>query len=176
MKHTLSKPVKFTILCSGELIDLHLQPVTFRRLIDITAALEGKDLTEVLLDPTPLQIAAIAYCMLNKLDRLRVEDFKIIINDEDVKVNGIQKLYYIVTESNVQEGYTNYTSMIQAVNKNIIDSFPEAAADKKKVLKVLKRSKSRSKLKKYLILLAMLMVTLLINFLMRSPPELLLGL
>jgi len=166
MKHTVSKPIKFTIMCSGELVELRLQPVTFRRLIDITNALEGKELTEVLKDPTPLQIAAIAYCMLNKVDIAQIDDFKLELNDKAVKVNTIQKLYYIVTENNVQDGYTNYTSLMQAVNANIIASFPAGQEkDKKKVLASLTKSKSHSALKKYLILSAIITATLSIYFL-----------
>lgn len=167
MKHTLSKPVKFTIMCSGELIELHLQPANFRRIIDITAALEGKDLTEVLRNPTPLQIAAIAFCMLNKADCARIDKFKLVINDDSVPANTIQKLYYMVTENNVMDGYTNYTSLIQAVNKNIIDSFPTSESDKKKVLMAIMGSKSRWSWKRFLTLSALITTILLIHFLMK---------
>lgn len=153
MKHTVSKPVKFCIMCSGELVELFLQPLTFRRLIDITAALEGKELQAVLLDPTPLQVATIAYCMMNKADIATIEDFILELNDKAAKVNAIQKLYYMVTENNVQDGYTNYTSLMQAVNANIIASFPTGQEkDKKKVLKSLAK-KNRWSWKKYLMLL-----------------------
>jgi hypothetical protein len=167
MKHTAPKTIPVSITCNNEVIGLKLRPVTFRRLIDITDALGGKELTEVLLDPSPLQIATIAYCMLDMEDKSKIDKFALQINEKSVKVGTAQKLYYIVAENNVQDGYINYTSLIQAVNDNIISSFPQTKEDKKKILGLIGGRKSRWNWKRYLILLLLTTLIPLIPFLMK---------
>lgn len=164
MKHTLAKAIPFFVTCGGEAIGLNLQPVTFRRLIDITSALKGKELSDVLKDPSPLEVVTMAYYMLNKEDIKRLNEIELKLNDKSVEISTIQKLYYLITENNVQDGYINYTSLMQSINENIIASFPKQE-EKKKTSMLSMKTKNLWKLKKSLIFSALIILILLIDFL-----------
>lgn len=136
MKHTLSKPVKVYITVEGKVIELSLQPVTFQRLIDITGALEidmkEQAFEKILLNPTPMQVVTIVYCMLDKSSKELIDKISLEIGDEKKDVDQITKLYYLIAENNIKDGYINYNSLIAGVNENIINSFPQEDINKKK--------------------------------------------
>jgi hypothetical protein len=109
-----------------------LQPVTFQRLININNILEGKDFEKVLKDPTPLEAVKIAFCMFNDEDKKKLDDIVLKINGKEKKADAMMKLYYLISENNIADGYTNLVSLMSSVNENIINSFQQEEKNEKK--------------------------------------------
>jgi len=105
------------------------------KLIDISAVLGEKDLSEVLKEPKPYDLAAVAYCLLDEESKQKIESAKVTANDQESDdVDIAHKLYYLMCENNIQNGLTNYTSVLQTVTEIVMDSTVEAEQSKKKVL------------------------------------------
>lgn len=163
--HTLSKPTSFSIKCAEEVTSFNLQPVTFQRLIDIKDILEGKDFEKVLKDPTPLEAVKIAFCMLNDEDKQKLDDIVLKINGRKKKTDAMTKLYYLISENNIADGYTNLVSLMSSVNENIINSFQQQENTAKKKAKILFQFlRNHWNSKKYLILLGVIINILSILF------------
>jgi hypothetical protein len=165
LTHTLSKPTSFTIKCSEKVTSFNLQPVTFQRLINIKDILEGKDFEKVLKDPTPLEAVKIAFCMFNDEDKQKLDEIVLKINGKEKKADAMMKLYYLISENNITDGYTNLVSLMGSVNENIINSFQQEEKNEKKKFKILLlflRNQWNSK--KYLILLGVIINILSLLF------------
>jgi len=151
MKNATTQKTSACICFGGVLIPFKLRPATYGRLIEITAALNeqvvedgGKavkrDITEVILDPSPLDIATMAFCLMDDEGHKKLETFTVQLNGKDTKekVNGIQKLYYLMTETNdLKEGAENFMHLTNSVNTAMIRSFPSGERKKKVLQKIL---------------------------------------
>jgi hypothetical protein len=165
LNHTLSKPTSFNIKCGEEVTSFNLQPVTFQRLIDINLILGDKKLNDVILDPTPLESVKIAYCMLNNKDIKKLDDIVLKINGKEKKADAMMKLYYLISENNITDGYTNFVSLMGSVNENIINSFQQEEKNEKKKVKILLQFlRNQWNSKKYLILLGVTINILTVLF------------
>jgi len=165
LNHTLSKPTSFNIKCGEEVTSFNLQPVTFQRLIDINLILGDKKLNDVILDPTPLESVKIAYCMLNNKDIKKLDDIVLKINGKEKKADAMMKLYYLISENNIADGYTNFVSLMGSVNQNITNSFPkEESKVKKKIKTIVLYLRKKWISKKNLILLGLIINILSILF------------
>lgn len=134
MKNSLTQSQQISILCSNASVELTFLPMTFMRLIDINLALGGKDLGEVLQEPTPYDLAAVAYCLLDEESKKVIENAKVEVNDKFEKTNSIHKLFCMMCENNVTDGLTNYTSVLHTIVKQVHNSTTEESAHKKKLL------------------------------------------
>jgi hypothetical protein len=165
LNHTLSQPTSFDIKCGEEVTSFNLQPVTFNRLIDINSILGDKKFSDIIVDPTPLETVKIAFCMLDKKDKNKLDNIVLNINGKEKKADAMMKLYYLISENNITDGYTNFVSLISSVNKNITNSFPTNDNKvKKKMKKIAYFLRRQWKSKKYLILLGLTINILLMLF------------
>ena len=115
MKNSLTQSQLLTILCGGEAVKFTLLPMTFLRLFDINLALGGKDLGEVLQKPTPFDLATITYCLLDDESKKKISDAEIELGGKFEKTNDIHKLICLMADTNVTEGLTNFTAVLQGV-------------------------------------------------------------
>ncbi len=166
MKNQLTQKRYATILCGEEAVKLTLLPLTYLRLIDVNFALQGKDLAAALSDPTPMDVAQIAYCLLDPASVELIESFQIQINDKALQTNPIHKLYCMMGENTITDGFTNYTSVLQAVSTVVSDSFPQAGSVDKK--KAQRQRKSHSIWKRFSTSYPQSMATHIINLFQKS--------
>jgi hypothetical protein len=106
--------------------------MTFSKLIEINAVLGGKELGQVLQQPSVMELTTIAYCLLDKKSKDFLKNVKIEINSEEKETGEIHKLYYLMCENNLTNGLTNYTNLLDTVN-NIIKDSVQSEPSKKKV-------------------------------------------
>lgn len=142
MKHCLTKSRSVSLMFAGHEQKLTLEPMTFGKLIDIDAALgDGKDLSIVLKQPSPYDLAVITYCLLDDDSKKMIDDADLQINSDSQQTNPTHKLFYLIGESNIAEGLTNYTSLIYAVVELVKDSVGEESKKKTLNLPFILRSK-----------------------------------
>lgn len=147
MKNSLARKQNVNIVCGEQIVALTLLPLTFRRLIDVNFALQSEELGQALSRPTPMNIAKIAYCLLDENSLQLIDQFKIEVNGELEESNPMHKLFCMMCENNLNDGFTNYTSVLNAVSRAAAESLPECQ-DKKKALRLLNPFKMS--LKKFL--------------------------
>lgn len=134
MKTLSTKSRKISVLFGDALHSLKLMPMTYRKLEDINMALgDDKDLSSVLQNPSSYDLSIIACCLLDDESKAVVNDARLQINEEDFKTNPAHKLFYLMSENNISDGLTNYTSILQGVTSLVSDSI-EAPTVKKKIL------------------------------------------
>ena len=148
-----------TLYHGSQSINLTLRPVTFARFSEITTALDGKTVDKVLIDPTPFEVAKIAYCLLTEDSKARLKDVKIQLDNKQYDMNEAGKLYCFMSETGVNEGHTNLVILSAVINKLFIDSFPEQ--DKKKVRQMIMKKVWHWMLRSFMILLLILTVVIL---------------
>ena len=134
MKNSLTQSQQISILCSGITAKLTFTPMTFMKLININLALGGKDLSEVLQKPTPFDLAAIAYCLLDDESKKTIDDAEIELDGKFEQTNGAHKLFCMMCENNVTDGLTNYTTVLQTIVDQVHNSTVQESSNKKKVL------------------------------------------
>ena len=125
-------------------------PLTYLRMINIDMALgDGKDLSQVLSDPSIMDLTIVAYCMLTKKSKEIVKNIQVEFSgdDQDVideineqmgqdckSIDPVHKLFYLMCENNVTDGTLNYTEVLKLVSSQIEDSFAQQPIAKKKTL------------------------------------------
>ncbi len=133
IKHSLTQNRDFTIVYgNGESAIFTVTAMTFSKLIEINAVLGGKELGQVLQQPSVMELTTIAYCLLDKKSKDFLKNVKIEINSEEKETGEIHKLYYLMCENNLTNGLTNYTNLLDTVN-NIIKDSVQSEPSKKKV-------------------------------------------
>jgi hypothetical protein len=133
IKHSLTQNRDFTIVYgNGESAIFTVTAMTFSKLIEINAVLGGKELGQVLQQPSVMELTTIAYCLLDKKSKDFLKNVKIEINSEEKETGEIHKLYYLMCENNLANGLTNYTNLLDTVN-NIIKDSVQSEPSKKKV-------------------------------------------
>ena len=149
MKNYLTRPMKLNLMCGGEAVCLTVAPLTYLRMIDIDISLGDKDLTQVLQNPTILDLTVVAYCMLtessksiiNKIDveissndKGVVESINKKIGDDSGDINPVHKLFYMMCESNISDGTMNYATVLNVISSQIESSLLKEPITKKKTL------------------------------------------
>jgi hypothetical protein len=103
--------------------------------------------------------------MLNDEDKQKLDDIVLKINGRKKKTDAMTKLYYLISENNIADGYTNLVSLMSSVNENIINSFQQEEKNEKKKVKILLQFlRNQWNSKKYLILLGVTINILSILF------------
>lgn len=136
MKNSLTQSQVLTILCDGQAVKFTLLPMTFLRLFDINLALGGKDLSEALIKPTPFDLATITYCLLDEESKKKIKDAEVVLEGKFEDTNDIHKLICLMADTNVTEGLTNFTAVLQSVVDQVQNSTAQIEPKKKVLARV----------------------------------------
>ena len=135
MKNCIVNSKKINVVCGGEVVTLTIVPMTFLKLIEINQALSdhnNNDLNSVLKNPTPLGIAIILYILLDRKSRELVRLIDVEFDFKTEEPSPAQKLYYLLSETNITDGLQNYAAILEGVTKQVIDSTQEPETKKKR--------------------------------------------
>ena len=125
MQSLAVKPYKSCIYYGGERIDYTLRPLTFARMIEITELLDGKELKDVLSDPSPFETTTIAFVLMDDESKKNIERFKLQLDDgTELSATTPEKLYHLLCETSVTEGYENLVQLTTAINMHITRCLP----------------------------------------------------
>jgi len=137
MKHSLSSNIKINIKINDGKLHLEIVPVTFLKLIDINNCLEDKTLDEVLNAPEVLDIAKVCYCLLDEKSLNKIKEIKVNVKDIDEEITDAHKLFYLISDTNIDDGMNNYSEVLQGIVKQLKTSTGTNESQvKKKVLKI----------------------------------------
>jgi hypothetical protein len=149
MKNCVVKDKKLSIVCSGAVVNLTIVPMTFGKLIDINAALpKGKDLSSVMQEPTPLDLAITTYCLLDEESKKTIDSMTVEIDGEVEPTSNAHKLYCMMCESNVTDGIQNNNKILSVIVDQVKDSTSQQETKKKtlaiRLFMMLKKFTTRS--------------------------------
>lgn len=135
MKHSYTKNKTCSIKIAGNKVDLTLLPCTYLKLIEIGEALgEGKSLNDVLNKQKHLDIAIAIYCLLDSKSKKTIDNIDIQIESESLEVNQAEKLFYLISDTNVKDGMVNYTTLLKSLSEHAQASFQYKSKLQKKSL------------------------------------------
>ena len=139
MQNLQAKSRKVKIICQGEEISFTLRPFTFGRLVEISA-LFNRQIEDILLNPTPIEISKLAYCLMDEKDREVINSIKMKNGEETLETDAMSNLYLIMSEDSVTDGFYNLSQITTAINKLIHDCM--TVDNKKKNLNALEGRQS----------------------------------
>jgi len=135
LKNCIVKSKNINVVCGGEVVNLTIVPMTFMKLIEINQALSdhnNNDLNSVLKNPTPLGIAIILYILLDRKSRELIRMIDVEFDFKAEEPSPAQKLFYLLSETNITDGLQNYAIILDGVTKQVIDSTQEPETKKKR--------------------------------------------
>ena len=148
MKNLKTEAREVTIHYQGKAVKFKLRPFTYARMAELTAIFsDGEvslDLYAIIQNPTGLEIAKIAYCLMPESDRIHLDKYiSVEINGETRDdLTGFGKLYFLMSEVALEEGHNNMVAVSHAIHLVILASMPigDKKNNKKKVLRLFKKT------------------------------------
>lgn len=133
MNHSYSKNKSFNVKIAGDKVSLTLLPCTYMKLISVNDALgEGKTLDDVFKKPLHLDVAIVVYCLLDSDSKSIIDNIEMEFTDGVIEMTKPEKLFYLISDTNIHDGDKNYNTMYKALEAHIMACFNYKSKIKKK--------------------------------------------